>query len=209
MRSAPKLVFVLLLLPLIVLQGCNKKKAGVPPKMQAPTVAVALPDEIPLNEAPEVTVPEVAQGPVTPPQAKPKPKKTPRAANTTKKTAPPVTASAPPPPPPANNNQNQTVASVRPPHNLTSDAAPETAIAAAIPSEQVLHQREDTARMVDATENALKGINRQMSDEEKAMRTQVQSFLQQSRRATADGDYERAFNLAKKAQLLADALIKK
>jgi ElaB/YqjD/DUF883 family membrane-anchored ribosome-binding protein len=63
--------------------------------------------------------------------------------------------------------------------------------------------------MVDATENALKGISRQLSDDEKSMRTQVQSFLQQSRKATVDGDFERAYNLAKKAQLLADALIKK
>ena len=41
------------------------------------------------------------------------------------------------------------------------------------------------------------------------MRTQIQSYLQQSRKATIDGDFERAYNLAKKAQLLADALIKK
>jgi len=63
--------------------------------------------------------------------------------------------------------------------------------------------------MVDATENALKGINRSLSDEEKSMRSQIQSYLQQSRKATTDGDFERAYNLAKKAQLLADALVKK
>ena len=63
--------------------------------------------------------------------------------------------------------------------------------------------------MVDATENALKGINRSLSDEEKSMRSQIQSYLQQSRKATADGDFERAYNLAKKAQLLAEALVKK
>ena len=41
------------------------------------------------------------------------------------------------------------------------------------------------------------------------MVTQVKSYISQSRKATSDGDYERAFNLAKKAQLLADALVKK
>lgn len=206
MKCARKFVFALLLLPLIVLQGCNKKKASVPPKMQAPTVAVALPDEIPLDEAPAEPAKETAKTPEPPPAAKPKPKKTTRTASTTKKTAPPATATATQPPPPAQqatNNNNQTVANLRPP------AAPDTAIAAAIPSEQVLHQKEDTTRMVDATENALKSINRQLNDEEKNMRAQVQSFLQQSRKATSDGDYERAFNLAKKAQLLAEALIKK
>jgi len=63
--------------------------------------------------------------------------------------------------------------------------------------------------MVDATENALKGLTRSLTDDEKSMRSQIQSFLQQSRKATTEGDFERAYNLAKKAQLLADALVKK
>jgi hypothetical protein len=54
-----------------------------------------------------------------------------------------------------------------------------------------------------------RNLSRSLNDEEKAMKTQIQSYLQQSRKATTDGDFERAFNLAKKAQLLADALIKK
>jgi len=62
--------------------------------------------------------------------------------------------------------------------------------------------------MVDTTEAALKNLTRQLNEEEKAMRTQIETYLQQSRKATADSDYERAFNLAKKAQVLADALIK-
>lgn len=209
MMAARKFVFAILLLSLMILQGCNKKKAGVPPKMQAPTEAVQLPNEIPLTETPDEPTQQVAQTPPTPPPAKPKPKKTTRTANTTKKTPPPTTAATPPQQPAQQTNNNQTVASVRPPHSPESEVAPETTIAAAVPSAQVLHQKEDTARMVDATENALKGISRQLSDDEKSMRTQVQSFLQQSRKATVDGDFERAYNLAKKAQLLADALIKK
>jgi len=110
--------------------------------------------------------------------------------------------------PPATNN-SQTVASLRPPHNPASEAVPDTAIAAAMPSEAITRQKESTAQIVDATENSLKNLNRPLNDEEKAMRTQIQSYLQQSRKATSDGDFERAFNLAKKAQLLADALVKK
>jgi len=82
-------------------------------------------------------------------------------------------------------------------------------IAAAVPNAQLVHQREETSRMVDATENALKGLTRSLSDEEKGMKSQVESYLRQSRKATSDGDLERAFNLAKKAQLLAEALVKK
>jgi len=81
-------------------------------------------------------------------------------------------------------------------------------VAAAISSDRANKQREDTTRMVDTTENKLKGLSRQLNDEEKSMRTQIETYLQQSRKATADGDYERAFNLAKKAEVLADALIK-
>jgi ElaB/YqjD/DUF883 family membrane-anchored ribosome-binding protein len=98
---------------------------------------------------------------------------------------------------------------LRPPHNPSSEVPPDIAIAAAMPSEALTKQKESTAQIVDATENSLKNLSRQLSDEEKAMKSQIQSYLLQSRKATTDGDFERAFNLAKKAQLLADALIKK
>ena len=78
-----------------------------------------------------------------------------------------------------------------------------------MPSEAITKQKESTAQIVDATENSLKNLSRQLSDEEKGTKAQIQSYLQQSRKATADGDFERAYNLAKKAQLLADALTKK
>ena len=129
-----------------------------------------------------------------PPPVKTKPKKATRTA--AKKTPPPAGTT------PATNN-NQTVASLRPP------APPDTAIAAAMPSAAITRQKEDTAQIVDATENSLKNLSRPLNDDEKAMKTQIQSYLQQSRKATTDGDFERAYNLAKKAQLLADALIKK
>jgi len=204
MTALRKFVCWIVWLPLVFMAGCQKKKASLPPKTQAPTVAVVLPDELPLAEEPEESTAPAA--PVTPAQPPPKtkPKKPARSSTSTtnaKKSSTPQPASpaaaptaAPPP------SGTQTVASLRPPEN---------AIAAAVPDAQLVHQKEDTARMVDATENALKGIKRSLSDEEKSMRSQIQSYLQQSRKATADADFERAYNLAKKAQLLADALVKK
>jgi hypothetical protein len=191
-----KLVTLLLVFGLLFIEACNKKKPVVLSRPSAPTIAVDLPDEIPEN--PDVPPAPVAnEQPPEPPPVKTKPKKTTRTA--AKKTPP---ASAPPvAPPPANGNQ--TVASLRPP------AAPDTAIAAAMPSEKINQQKEETAQIVDATENNLKNLSRSLNDDEKAMKTQIQSYLQQSRKATTDGDFERAYNLAKKAQLLADALIKK
>jgi hypothetical protein len=205
MTVAHKLVCSMLLLTLLVMQGCDKKKkATVPRQGQAPTVAVTLPTEIPLTQEPEegpapvVTTPPPAQ----PANAKTKPKKPARnSTSTAKKTTPPATAAA-------STQGNQTEASVRPPGN-PADAVPETMIAAAVPNAQLVHQKEETSHMVDATENELKGLTRSLSDEEKGMKSQVESYLRQSRKATTDGDFERAFNLAKKAQLLADALVKK
>jgi len=98
---------------------------------------------------------------------------------------------------------------LRPPRNAGAELPPDTAIAAAMPSRIVTEQKEKTSQIVDATENSLKNLTRQLTDEEKAMKSQIQSYLQQSRKATTDGDFERAFNLANKAQLLADALVKK
>jgi hypothetical protein len=196
-----KLVTLLVVLGLLFVEACNKKKPVLPPRSLAPTIAVELPDEIP-ETLPDEEPPSVAQErPPEPPPVKTKPKKTTR--STAKKTAPQVNAAAPPATQPPATNNNQTVASLRPP------APPDTAIAAAMPSADITKQKENTAQIVDATENSLKNLSRSLNDDEKATKTQIQSYLQQSRKATTDGDFERAYNLAKKAQLLADALIKK
>jgi ElaB/YqjD/DUF883 family membrane-anchored ribosome-binding protein len=209
MTVAHKFVCSILLLTLLVTQGCDKKKhkAAVPPKMQAPTVAVTLPSEIPLAQEPEEAQPPVVETPTATPPAKPKTKPKKPARNSTssaKKTTPSATPAATP----QTTQGNQTVASAKPPGN-PAEALPETMIAAAVPNAQLVQQKEDTARMVDTTENALKGLTRSLSDEEKSMKRQIQSYVRQSRKATEDGDFERAYNLAKKAQILTDALIKK
>ncbi len=202
MNAPRKFVTCLLVLGLSLTEACNKRKPVLPPHSPAPTIATELPDEIP--EIPEAPAPEVAQAPPEPTPAKTKPKKPAR--TVAKKTTPPASAPAAAATTPAPANNTQTVAGLRPP---SSGLPPDTAIAAAVSSEQITRQKASTAQIVDATENSLKGLSRQLSDEEKAMKTQIQSYLQQSRKATTDGDFERAYNLAKKAQLLADALLKR
>jgi hypothetical protein len=194
-----KLVTLLLVFGLLFIEACNKKKPVLPSHAPAPTIAVDLPDAIPENPTEEEPASVAQEKQPEPPPVKTKPKKTTRTA--AKKTPPP--ASAPPAASSPATNNNQTVASLRPP------APPDTAIAAAMPSADITKQKENTAQIVDATENSLKNLSRSLNDDEKAMKTQIQSYLQQSRKATTDGDFERAYNLAKKAQLLADALIKK
>ena len=202
MNAPRKFVTCFLVLALSLTEACNKRKPVLPPHSPAPTIATELPDEIP--EIPEAPAPEVAQAPPEPTPAKTKPKKPAR--TVAKKTTPPASAPAAAATTPAPANNTQTVAGLRPP---SSGLPPDTAIAAAVSSEQITRQKASTAQIVDATENSLKGLSRQLSDEEKAMKTQIQSYLQQSRKATTDGDFERAYNLAKKAQLLADALLKR
>jgi len=223
MNLKRKFVGSFLLLALLFTAACNKRKVVSTNHPPAPTIQQALPDAIP--EKPEEPVAEVVPVPVAtaPPKARPskRPGHTTTGANSnTKKTNPPpnnTTAQAPAPAsappssspaqPPASNNQ--TIANAGPITSGVPENAPDLAIAAAIPSAKATRDKEDTAHMVDATENALKGINRSLNDEEQAMRTQIESYLQQSRKATADGDFEKAYNLAKKAQQLAEALIKK
>ncbi len=209
MTSSRKFVWLVFFLPLLLFVSCEKKKASLPPKTLAPTVAVVLPDGLPLEEEPaEVSVPETKPAPPAP-VAKSKPKKSVRSSTSSaKKSTPPPTAPATPrTQPPASSNE--TVAGLHLPTSPAPEAVPPSALATAIPTAQVQQQKEETSRMVDATENALKEINRSLNDDEKSMRAQIQSYLQQSRKATTEGDFERAYNLAKKAQLLADALVKK
>jgi len=215
MKVTRKLVTSFLLLVVLFAEGCAKKRPSLPqPAQQAPpTIAEALPDEIPEKTEPPPPPPQPRNETEQPKKQQKKPAK-----GTTKKPTPPAstTVAATPPaapaqppaqtPPPQNT---QTVASLRPPHNSSAaEPAPEMTVAAEISSQDANKQKEDTAHMLEATENALKALTRQLNDEEKGMRTQVETFLQQSRKATTDGDYERAFYLAKKAQTLAEALVK-
>ena len=76
-------------------------------------------------------------------------------------------------------------------------------------NDKLVQQKQTTSDLLDSTEKNLKNLEPNLTPDEEAMVTQVKSYIAQSRKATSDGDYERAFNLAKKAQLLADALVKK
>jgi hypothetical protein len=176
--------------------GCKKKKPQLAVNMQAPTLDVPVPDQIP-----EITPPP------EPPTAKqeatvdePPPKKTPPKRRSPKK---PVA-------PPANNNQgNTTVATNHPPVNPATETVMDTAIAADVTSQQLIQQKQTTSDLLDSTEKDLRGLSRGLSHDEEIMVAQIKSYVAQSRKASSDGDYERAYNLAMKAHLLADALVKK
>jgi hypothetical protein len=109
---------------------------------------------------------------------------------------------------PATSTGNATVAAAHPPPSPV-EGAPDTAIAADVSSQQVSQQKQTTAELLAAAEKNLKSVNRALNHDEQAMVSQIKTYIDQSRKATSDNDFERAYNLATKARLLSDALVKK
>jgi len=70
------------------------------------------------------------------------------------------------------------------------------------------HSQTSTDQLLQGAEANLNSITRQLSKDEEAMRTQIKEFITQSRKATTENDPARAHNLAVKARLLSDDLVK-
>jgi hypothetical protein len=71
-----------------------------------------------------------------------------------------------------------------------------------------LHQR-STEELTAATgENLKKVEGRQLNPNQQEMVNQIKQFMEQSKTAVAAGDLERGHNLALKAHLLSDELVK-
>jgi|HubBroStandDraft_6_1064221.scaffolds.fasta_scaffold218345_1 hypothetical protein len=74
---------------------------------------------------------------------------------------------------------------------------------------QASQERATTDQLNASTEENLKKIaDRQLASSQQEIVTQVQQFVDQSKKAVAAGDLERAHNLALKARLLSDELLK-
>lgn len=191
-------VFLAVLLVLLSGVGCTKKK-----KPQLPRQAMAPAEPIPSPLPPEIS--EQTPPPPPPAAAPEEPKKTeetkPQPAKHHRKKQPPPSTTA------QNNSGTQTAMS-HPPGNPAGEANPDIAIAADVSTTQLMRQKRTTAQLIDSTEKTLNGLHN-LSHDEELMVTEIRSYVTQSRKATTDGDFERAYNLATKAHLLSDALIKK
>jgi outer membrane biosynthesis protein TonB len=207
MNLGRQLVVFALASVLFVSLGCEKKKPQLPAQAKAPADAI----ETPLPDQISETVP-----PPPPPQPKPQAPppevtvvKPPKHHNKKKiaTTAPPASLQAANPPV-ADTSSNNTVAMAHPPGNPAAETSPDPAIAADVSNAQLAHQKQSTAQLLDDTEKTINGL-KGLSHDQQEMVTQVRSIVNQSRKATSDGDFERAYNLATKAHLLSDALVKK
>lgn len=203
MRIARATVAGILLASMLALGGCKKKKPAVPPpQAQAPAVAQPAPEtqppappaSEPNRPEPEAAQPETEPAATTTPAPKPKTKPRP-----VKKPAPPAPEK---PTEKAESKPPKTVV----PEGGTQPAKPQ--LSPTMPSDQKIHQKMNTNQLLEATDYNLKGISRTLNTDEQAMLQHIRSYMQQARDASKDGDTERAYNLALKAHLLSDELIK-
>ena len=183
--------------------GCESKHLKEPlPLAKIPDLAypVVLPPAG-ASPAPATTaadnVPVLPPAPATKTNSKPrKPRPTPQ-----KITDKPANATnTPPSPQPADTTSQKVV--------ISPGADSSQSIAAAIPHTDDLHQKQTTAQLLQSTEDNLRTVNNPNSDQQ-AMIAQIRSFLAQARQAQTDNDVVRAHNLALKAHLLSDELVRR
>jgi hypothetical protein len=197
---------VLAMSGLLVLAGCKKKPKTVPPpQAQAPTITTpAETQPVPEQPAPAPATPEPsANQPATnPPPANTTAAAKPHRPRPTRKPAP-EKETTPVPEKDTVPKSGTQIAKNTPP------AAPPAVITPSLPPDQVLHTRGTTEQLLQSTEQNLASIRRSLSADERDMVQQAHVYVTQSRSATQDGDSTRAYNLAMKAHLLSDELIKK
>jgi hypothetical protein len=193
--------FVVLALAAVLLSGvgCAKRKPRLPSVAMAP--AEPIPSSLPPEISEETPPPPLPAPPLTLPTIE-EPKPQPVKHHRRKQTPPAPQNSA------SGSASTDAMAAAHAP-SMTAEAPADTAIAADVPSAELIQQKQTTAQLLEATEKTLDTLSRSLTHDEEEMVAQIRSYVTQSRKATTDGDFERAYNLATKAHLLSDALIKK
>lgn len=172
---------VLALTLLAGLSGCKKKKPVLPPpQTQAPDIS-----RLPQLEQPEpLPPPEPSATTTVPPKPAPRPAPKKKVA---RKPAPPRPEKKLPPVKPEPSGQ----------------------LSAGLTPGETSSQRRSTAQLLDATDANLRSLRRSLSGDEQSMVQQIRAYMNQSRTAQSDGDTDRAYNLALKANLLSQELVKR
>jgi hypothetical protein len=94
------------------------------------------------------------------------------------------------------------------------DSTPDThpnpgQISPGISHDEAIHGAASTDQLLESTDTNLRNLTkRQLSTDEQSTVAQINDYITQSRQATKDGDLVRAHNLALKAHLLSDDLVK-
>jgi hypothetical protein len=188
--------------------GCSQKKPVLVAPQQPPPTTVPQPTPTPeptVAEQPQPTQEPTAPTNQTTTDTKSKPK-------STKNTKRPV-AKKPTPPATSNEKPGTEVAKNTAPKTTVIPAdkndIPTTGQISPVPTPaDATHSQASTEQLLQSAEGNLNSIKRQLSKDEEAMRTQIKEFIIQSHKATTENDLARAHNLAVKARLLSDELVK-
>lgn len=203
-RSIHFVLIVLLSVVVLGLSGCpfKKKRPPVPqPSAQAPTATT--PSE-PAPSAPPAAEPKKEEPKPEEVVVKPKPKPKPKQSQTAHKPATP-------PPAPKAEEKPQQQAAAKPPKIVIQEggsSGPTGQISTTIGHDDATHRRLTTAQLLESTETNLRSLNRTLTADEQATVAQIKDYMDQARAATSQQDLVRAHNLALKAHLLSDELVK-
>lgn len=151
--------------------------------------------------------PEQEQAPKTPPAAQPS--QTPQPSASSEKAAAATS--------PAAKKRRRKHKRVSPPSDVPtkrvirngSAADPTVQLAPGLTQEQAVRQRQSTAQLLTSTEGNLKTLaGRQLSPNQREIVKQIRMYMDQAKAAGDTQDLERARNLAFKARLLSDDLLR-
>ncbi len=187
MKAGTKLLAASTLVLVLFGNGCNvfHKKPAPPPSIP-PSIEHR---QIDLPQ-PQPTPPPSPQ-PAPPPQPTTEsPKQKPKHMHT-----PPKRVIVPPP--------AETESTPEPPK-----PEPDASINAPMTNAQAEQQKQQTTSLLGSAESNLANIRRSLNADEQQMVSQIRNYITQSRKAMTDGDLERAYNLANKANLLSGELVK-
>ena len=231
MKTAKASATFLIFCALLVLSGCHKNKPVVLLPQQPPTTASTEnppsqppqnPQDQPQTQPPTATGQEQVNADKPPANpAKPQPRH-PRRATTanTNKPAPASSNSTAVNSPGVNSNDKhspekptadkpQEVARSVPPRIVVQDGGSTNSGAVQItPGSSQDDPNQTTGQLLDNTDNNLRSIKRQLSADEQARVAQIRDYQAQARQAVKDGDMVGAHNLAVKAHLLSEELVK-
>lgn len=206
MILAQKFVVVMVIaMAMLSLAGCRKKKPALPAP-QVPTITVPVQPTPPpeaATTAPSTTPSDATTTPGTnttkPAATKPKPKHHPA-----KKTATATT-----PAKPAAIPADTTVAKYNPKPGGDGNGSG-VQLSADVPQGEATQRKQETNQLLEATETNIRKVGgRSLNDFDQATMRQIRNYITQSRLAVQDGDLERAYNLATKANLLCNELVKR
>jgi len=195
---------------ILSVSGCKKKRPPVPPpQAQAPTIETPAPEQPATPPAAPATT-ETTTTTTPPPAPAPKPKR--RIAKKPSAGVPPASSSTATPTVATNGTNPTPPAPAPPPKVVVRDGSapePTSQISTTMPVNKENETKLNTERSLQNTEKNLTGITWTPSGDQRVMIDQIKTYINQSREANTQGDVIRASNLAQKAHLLCDELLKK